>query len=60
MGTKGSSLEIFDSYVEFIFFKRNKMSSEHPTSAARVFGGTRLDIGSETYGHMSKYPGFYI
>lgn len=59
-GTNGSSLETFNSYVDFIFFKRDKMSSEHLTSAARVFGGTWLDVVSKTYRHLSKYSGFYI
>lgn len=48
-GTNGSSLDTFGSYVEFIFFKINKMNSEHPTSAASVFGDTWLDFGSEAY-----------
>lgn len=60
MGTTGSSLETFDSCVAFIFFKKNKVSSEHLTSVARVFGVTWLDFGSETYRKLSKYPGFYV
>lgn len=44
--------ETFDSDVEFILLRRNKMSSEHPTSATEVFGDTGLDIGSETYRHL--------